>query len=237
MADKPQFVDVWIIESNTVYREVPYTVVTDWIQQGRLLSNDRLRPAGGAEWFDLANLQNYAAFLPRSDPHRAEDKAEALEPVQMDLGWRRPKADDDEDVDMIPLIDVSLVLLIFFMMTASVASMGSGMDLPQAQYGANITSDAIWVAAVTEKDGVTHYTIGQGPRPLSEDDHHLSFPQFIRRLDLLLSEQKFIPVVNIRAPREVAVGVIKPLRKELDIRRHKNLIGRVGDEVSERASP
>ena len=31
MAQKRRFIDVWIVESNTVYREVPFTVVTDWI--------------------------------------------------------------------------------------------------------------------------------------------------------------------------------------------------------------
>ena len=36
-AEKRRFLDVWIIESNTVYREVPYTVVCDWIQQGQKL--------------------------------------------------------------------------------------------------------------------------------------------------------------------------------------------------------
>ena len=37
MAEKRRFFDVWIIETNQVYKEVPYTVVADWVQQGRLL--------------------------------------------------------------------------------------------------------------------------------------------------------------------------------------------------------
>ena len=44
MTAPKRFLDVWIIESNTVYREVPFTVVADWIQQGRLLEDDMLRP-------------------------------------------------------------------------------------------------------------------------------------------------------------------------------------------------
>ncbi len=31
MAEKRRFLDVWIIESNTVYREVPFQVVADWV--------------------------------------------------------------------------------------------------------------------------------------------------------------------------------------------------------------
>ena len=29
MAGKQRFLDIWIVESNTVYKEVPYNVVTD----------------------------------------------------------------------------------------------------------------------------------------------------------------------------------------------------------------
>ena len=37
MADKKRLLDVWIVGINMVYREVPFAVVTDWLQQGRLL--------------------------------------------------------------------------------------------------------------------------------------------------------------------------------------------------------
>src|SRR5262245_23384413 len=114
MAPKNRLLDVWIVETNTVYREAPYSVVADWVQQGRLLGEDRLRTPGSDKWVDLAKVSTLAAFLPRSDPHRADDRAEALEPVQLDFGWKPRKPEQEEDFDMIPLIDVSLVLLIFF---------------------------------------------------------------------------------------------------------------------------
>ena len=132
MAEKKRFLDVWVLETNTVYREVPFTIVTDWIQQGRLVPDDKLRPSGTAEWFPLGGMPAFAAYLPRTEPYRVEDQAEALEPVHVDFSWARPKEDDDEDVDMIPLIDISLVLLIFFMMTASIrAGVFSNINTPK----------------------------------------------------------------------------------------------------------
>src|SRR5436190_16318150 len=118
MAEKRQYLDVWIVESETVYREVPYTVATDWIQEGRLLEDDMLRVSGTTEWSRLATLPAFQAFLPKSEPLRAQDQAEALESVRLDFAWKPQRDEEDDDVDMIPLIDVSLVLLIFFMMTA-----------------------------------------------------------------------------------------------------------------------
>src|SRR5438445_12942528 len=129
-SERRRFLDVWIIDSNTVYREVPYTVVADWVQQGRLLEGDQLRPSGTGEWFSLGSMPAFAAYLPRSEPFRVEDQAEALEPVQSDFAWKQPRPDEDEDVDMIPLIDVSLVLLIFFMMTTTYAALQQVLDMP-----------------------------------------------------------------------------------------------------------
>src|SRR5436189_191150 len=40
--------DVWLTATNRVYRAVPYDVVADWLQQGRVVGDDRIRPEGGA---------------------------------------------------------------------------------------------------------------------------------------------------------------------------------------------
>src|SRR5262249_38706271 len=87
---KRRFLDVWIVESDTVYREVPYEVVTDWVQQGRLLDDDMLRWSGQAEWFRLGSMPAFKAYMPRVETDRANDQAEALEGIHVDFGWKRP---------------------------------------------------------------------------------------------------------------------------------------------------
>src|SRR6266576_7149188 len=152
-----RFLDVWIVESNTVYREVPYTVVTDWVQQGRLLEDDRLKPSGSAQWIRLGDTNAFASFLPKVEPFRVEDQAEALEPVQVDFTWKRRRGDEDDDVDMIPLIDISLVLLIFFMMTASISSgFFVNINTPAAKHKLDtIAQDSYWLGIErTSRSGV-----------------------------------------------------------------------------------
>jgi biopolymer transport protein ExbD len=155
MAQKRRFLDVWITEGNTVYREVPFAVVTDWIQQGRLLADDKLRPSGTAEWFAIGGSPAFAAYMPKVEEHRAEDQAEALEPVEVDFAWKR-KEDEDDDVDMIPLIDISLVLLIFFMMTAAVGAELFNITTPVAQHKTVELSEdmKLWVG-IEHKGSVT----------------------------------------------------------------------------------
>src|SRR5271166_1785343 len=109
MAEKQvRSLDVWIIDSNTVYKDVPYTVVVNWIQEGRLLEDDQVRTPKTKEWKRIADIPGMAVYLPKAEPLRATDQAEALESVELDFAWKKPPADEDEEVDMIPLIDVSL---------------------------------------------------------------------------------------------------------------------------------
>ena len=130
MADKRRFLDVWIVESNTVYREVPFTVVADWVQQGRLLEDDMIKPSGTAEWSRVGASPDFSAYVPKPQAYRTEDQAEALEPVQLDFHYKRRHEEEDDDVDMIPLIDVSLVLLIFFMLLSAGAGVATAIQVP-----------------------------------------------------------------------------------------------------------
>src|SRR5262245_44789959 len=154
---KKFFFDVWLAQGKTVYRDVPYEVVTDWLQQGRLLGDDRIRPAKTEQWFQIEQVPAFAGFIPKIDPLRTDEKAEALEPVETGFGAVKREEGEESDPDMIPLIDVSLVLLIFFMMTSSVAAVISKIPIPLASPGitennANMKFMWIGIKYVSETD-------------------------------------------------------------------------------------
>jgi biopolymer transport protein ExbD len=216
MAGKKKLLDVWIVDLNTVYREVPYAVVTDWLQQGRLLGDDKVRSAGAANWHTIGRVPALAPYLPKKEEFRAEDQAEALEPVEVGFDWKRADEDDDEDVDMIPLIDISLVLLIFFMMTASVSSgFFSPINTPGARHQlAAISKDQFWIGidikgpdGKTEKsaDGkaVPWYSLGRDTSVLHQPvrDPAPVLADFFQRVQKELAE---LPPPE---PRDVRVNV------------------------------
>ena len=66
MSEKRRFLDVWIVEGNTVYKEVPFDVVADWVQQGRLLEDDMARPSGTSEWARLGDMADFAVYVPEA---------------------------------------------------------------------------------------------------------------------------------------------------------------------------
>lgn len=221
MSKERRFFDVWIIETNTVYREVPFPVVSDWVQQGRLLENDRLRRSGTAEWFAVGSSPDFVPYLPRPEPDRVEDTAEALEPVELDFRWKKAPPDDDDDVDMIPLIDVSLVLLIFFMLTASSAGLAAFVQTPQADYGAiSPNTEEVQLNINLEGQGDERkpvFSFSVGNKYLDPKDSNL--PTMDEMLSRLQDHVEKLPnrvEVTINAHSDVKSGLVRDLTARLE---------------------
>ncbi len=220
MAEK-RFLDVWILDTNTVYREVPFPVVSDWIQQGRLLENDMLRRSGTAEWFPVGGSPDFAPYLPRSEPGRVDDVAEALEPVEIDFRWKKSHDDEDDDVDMIPLIDVSLVLLIFFMLTASTAGLAAFVPTPPAEYGALApNTDEVQLNINIEGEGDARkpvFSFSVGSKFLDpKDDGLATMDELLNRLRDYLDKLPNDVDVTINAHPDVKSGLVRELIARLE---------------------
>jgi biopolymer transport protein ExbD len=230
-ATKQRVLDVWILESNTVYRQVPFTVVTDWIQQGRLLADDRVRPVGKEAWYPIGKVAALSAYLPRAEPQRVEDQAEALAPVELDVQLPKTVEAEDDEVDMIPLIDVSLVLLIFFVMTAAVQTgMISPINTPRVKHIINVADkDTMWVeinvhkdrsGVVQTKDGhsVPWFALGKEATRYVEPtpDAGKVLADLRQRVQKLEGEQR----VCLRADRTIAVEEIKGMTRQIQAVQH-----------------
>jgi biopolymer transport protein ExbD len=239
MAEKRRELDVWLLQANTVYRKVPYTVVTDWVQEGRLLAEDKVRAAGGDKWHEIGKVPSLAAFLPRAEPFRVEDKAEALEPVEVGFDWKKGHGgDEEEDVDMIPLIDISLVLLIFFMMTAAVSSgLFSPINTPPADRQLEVIAEGKHWVGINIKDAtgrvergsdgqpVPWYSLGKGNttvelRPdagLTKEERHLTQDP-VQVADGLVKELKELQgdvEIHIKADQTLQVEVVRAMINRL----------------------
>src|SRR6185437_1215771 len=150
-----------------------------------LLENDMLRRSGTAEWSPVGGSPDFAPYLPRAEPYRVDDTAEALEPVELDFRWKKRHDEEDDDVDMIPLIDVSLVLLIFFMLTASGAGLAAFVPTPAAEYGAiSGNAEEIQLNINLEGDSITPvYSLSVGNKILGDKDANLrTMDELLQRL-------------------------------------------------------
>jgi hypothetical protein len=251
---KRRFLDVWIVESDTVYREVPYEVVTDWVQQGRLLDDDMLRWSGQAEWFRLGSMPMFKAYMPRVETDRADDQAEALEPIHVDFSWKRPHAPEDDEIDMIPLIDVSLVLLVFFMMLIAGITSSPSSAPPVPTPGADngwVTSDPelYWVSVQYKSvpSGLDKNTlvwmVGKGDKVLGEPPNRKEWEKpnteagqkeaLTGIIETLQQQPGEIRGLNIKAAEVLPSGLVRDLTRKLEGMRGKIQKKYIG--VSEKA--
>jgi hypothetical protein len=226
MAKQKRLLDIWITQLNTVYREVPFVVATDWLQEGRLLAEDKVRITGTTAWRLIGNVPAFAPYFPKPEPHRAEDRAEALEPVEVGFDWKNPAEAEDEDVDMIPLIDISLVLLIFFMMTASVTSgLFSPIKTPAAQHQlAAVTKDMFWLG-IDKKNKEGEMEKGADGRPLpwyslgkeTETLHasSLDLGEVLATLEKTLAGMTGEVRLRIRADQDLPINLVTAATLEL----------------------
>ena len=236
MADKAQrHLDVWIVETNTVYKQVPYAVVTDWVQQNRLVPEDRVKPSNGQEWVAVGSLPAFRPYAPQPEPFRADDTAEALEPVHTGISWKPRRSDDDQDVDMIPLIDVSLVLLVFFMMLRlAITTTGGGTEIktPQVEYKSVMSNPGMLRIGIRDAQGGPSYALGRGDGGKDDLVENLSEQQLLEHLDILLAAAQATDV-RIAADKTLPYETVQELTIQLEKRKPAH-IRNILAEVSEK---
>jgi biopolymer transport protein ExbD len=228
--------DVWLVGQNLVYKQVPYGVVADWVQQGRVGADDRLKPSGTGDWKSLADLPAFQAYESRPEPDRVGDTAEALEPIELDFPWKRRVEDEDDDVDMIPLIDISLVLLIFFMMTTTVAAI-SRIAVPSMEHALKIdTRREVLRIDIDLVNGAPVYGVGKGTAAPADGDGELrDLTVLIARAKTILGTYTAEPNVRIAAHGDLPYETVDAVMKELEKLRRDGQIDNYTIEVNERA--
>ncbi|QVL32860.1 biopolymer transporter ExbD [Telmatocola sphagniphila] len=217
--------DVWFLRRNQVFRAVPFEVVTEWVQQAKVLPEDKIKSVEEENWLALKDHPQFSIYL-TSEAEEAsqteENSPTQAEPdVGLDFGWKRRHTDEDDDVDMIPLIDISLVLLIFFMMTTTVAAI-SKIQVPQMQNAGKIDStpdiirlDIDWVG----KQAV--YGVGLGNSVPDADNGEINDPiVLLQKLDAILATRTSPAKIRIAAhaevPYEKVDKIIAELQKRID---------------------
>ncbi len=225
--------DLWLTADRTVYSAVPYSVVCDWIVDGRLLPEDRARPSGSgsAAWLPLPRYEWFAPyFAAQASPTTAEDAAEAHEAVE--LGLDRKKHDEEEgEVDLVPLIDISMVLLIFFTMMRLMNAAGGGpsraaIPTPEAENGYVLEkAEMISIGLnLDEKTQLLQYYVNEEPvNPNTEE-------QMLYQLRLLLEKQPGEPRVILRAHQHIPTETVKAILARLQEHGIKTIAGEVRDK-------
>jgi biopolymer transport protein ExbD len=229
--------DLKIATGTNIYKAVPYDVLTNWLQQGRVIAGDHVRPQGTENWSTVAETEALAVYLPQALAAFPNDTAEALQPVELGIAIRHRKGDDDEDVDMVPLIDISLVLLIFFMMTTTVAIGGAGIQVPDTKYAMLMSGkEMLWVGIDLGLDQQGVYSFGEGERAPDPGNEKLTLNEAVDRVRQKLStrDPNRPVIVRIAAHHRLQVETVQKLTARLSELKKEGL-AEIKAEVTEKS--
>jgi len=187
-----------VVSLDRVYGPVPWDKLVQLAQQGRISAEDLVRQAGTEAWSRVDEVPALAASLPQPSLVLTDEGGAAVE-LDADAGAAgallpAKKPSEDVEMDMAPMIDVTFLLLIFFMLTNSLAN-PSPMDVPVAVHGRGVTLEGQQLLLIDTEGG---YYLGDNA---SEENRAAS-------LDALIQEVQANADAS-RAPMDVIVNAHK----------------------------
>jgi biopolymer transport protein ExbD len=199
-----------------------------------------VRPSGvNSPWMRVGDHPLLSDFLFTAAPVApAADLAEQMHEIEMDVGWgkkTRGGEGEDEDVDMIPLIDISMVLLVFFIMIQAAGALAP-VDVPEMRYAGELKADPDAVTITIEKLNTesVYYSVRVGnvsPRP--EHDKLPTPEAAIKALNEVLVGVTRPPEVRIACLKELPRERVYELRRELEPLRKRGIINSTLETVVE----
>ncbi|RTR05097.1 protein TolR [Halomonas nitroreducens] len=120
------------------------------------------------------------------------------------MGRRKPM----NEINVVPFIDVMLVLLVIFMITAPMLTQGVQVDLPQvASEPIEETEERDPIVVSVDREGQLSITLGS-------DTTEVSLDELSQRVIILLERQPGTPVL-VRGDRNVSYGEVVTLMSTL----------------------
>lgn len=106
------------------------------------------------------------------------------------------------EINVTPFVDVMLVLLIIFMVTAPLMTQGVEVDLPTTRTVKNLPQDSEHLILSVKKDG-----------SMFLDEYKIGLDELQAHLSRLVSKQK--KQLFLRADKEVAYGIVVEVMGEI----------------------
>jgi biopolymer transport protein ExbD len=215
MLPTAKFYDVWLIKSNQVIREIPAITIEDWLVERRIISQDKIRPSGTADWYDVGKHPSYPINY---------GNAELPQSAIFDLPKYSKRNSSDDDVDMIPLIDVSLVLLVYFLMNTSSIGSGSSTKLPVAEFASvQGVKDQAWI----EIENSNSFVLGFAERNKKESLKIDSQDKIVSSLRNEINNGHKFKELTIYAPGDSSAGTVRKIVTILDNSFNKDEINKI----------
>ena len=212
-----ELMDLQIVALNKVYNRLALGTILQWVIEGRIAPDDRIKPAGAAAWQTVAEMPLLAARLPQgllsartpSGQPSVDDEAE--QDVDDAAGWtvrRKKPIMEDAEMDMTPMIDVTFQLLIFFMLTNNLAN-SAPILLPEAKFGRGVTPEGRQMVIMT---GAGQYYLGEQVAP---ENGVASLDELVSEIGRNAQAAESTMDVIVNGEKDVKYGQLRQLVEKL----------------------
>ena len=120
-------------------------------------------------------------------------------------GFSRPRGDSDMDLDITPMIDVTFLLLIFFMVTSTMQA-SVDLDVPVAKHGVGTEKRGATIITIKANDGSPIILLGDGKGLEASVDEVAAY------VEDGINERQNMQVI-IKADREVPHGFVQQVER------------------------
>jgi len=117
------------------------------------------------------------------------------------MAQKRQRREPMAEINVVPYIDVMLVLLVIFMITAPLLSQGVQVDLPQANASPLDEKNKEPIQLTVDNKGRFYLNIGGDEKAPVEPD------EIVRRVDIVLRKAPDTPVL-VRGDNQVNYGAV-----------------------------
>lgn len=127
--------------ASQVWGGLDMATLTRWVTEGRVGPQDKLAEEGSSVWLAASEVAELQEVWDQLKPR--EPVVTALAPLA------EVEEEDDSPIELAPMIDVTFQLLIFFMLTANIATQAA-LNVPKAKMGEGVSTDNKIIVCVSK---------------------------------------------------------------------------------------
>lgn len=115
-------------DSKKVYKNLPFSTIKVWILEARIEPQDYVTNAQLQKWVKVSSLKSLQSYF-------SSNTSDVISSRDVRFAWSNSDEEEGVDIDLTPMIDVTFLLLIFFMVTATFAVHEvMGIKVPKAKH-------------------------------------------------------------------------------------------------------